>query len=171
MVLAYALLSLKLNSNELFSHILHVADTCKGHLLLNVMAKPIAADDVAEDVVNHVAEEQSAIDHRLEGEPFAKSERHAPIGTDLVQTRFAFKTQEIVCHIGILSLEACTASGENPIVLAVVVCSGAIAEIVLVVKCQRCSFPVRHQYVAVSYIIPSQSHLQVEVPDVKVEGQ
>ena len=171
MVTAYALLPLQLNTNELLAYVLHVADSCERHLLLDVVPKPIASDDVAEDVGNHVAEEHTAIDHGLEGEALTKGERHAPVGTDLVQTRLALKTQEIVCQVGILCFEADTAGGENPIVLAIIVCSGTIAEIVLVIECQFRAFLFRHQYVAVSYIIPAESNLEVEVPDIKIERQ
>lgn len=171
MALAYALLSLKLDGSELFSDKLHISDSCERHLLLNVMAEPTTTNDVAEYVGNLVTKDHSAIDHRLEGEPLAKGKRHAPIGADLVQTHLSVKTQEIICHVGILCLEAGAASWENPIVLTIIVCPGTIAEIVPVIKYQCRTFLSRHQYVTIFYKIPAYSHLQVEVLDIEIERQ
>ena len=103
MVSTYALLCLQLNSNELFTHVLHVADSCERHLLLDVMTEPAASDDIAEYVWNYIAKEQSAIDHWLKGEPLAEGKGHAPIGIDIAQARLPVKTQEIICYVGILS--------------------------------------------------------------------
>ncbi len=68
------LLRLKLCCHELVVHVLHVADTGEGHLLLDVMTEPVTTNGIAEDIRNDGAEEQTSVEHRLEREIFAKGE-------------------------------------------------------------------------------------------------
>ena len=122
--------------------ILHVAKAGEGHLLLDVVAEPLAANGIAEDGRGDGAEEQAAVEHGLKGEAAADGERHAPVGTHLAHarrlTQFAavvgpyVELSQVVGHVSILSLEAGTAGGEVPVVLAVVVDSAPVAEEVLV---------------------------------------
>ena len=112
MIVADALLSLELSGNELLPDVLYVAYAGEGHLLLYVMAEPFAADGIAENRRNHVAKEQAAIDHRLEGEALAQSERHAPVGIDAAHARVTVELHEVIGQVGILSLEAGTTGGK-----------------------------------------------------------
>ena len=86
MVLTNSLLSLKLGGHELLVHILQIADARERHLLLDVVTEPLTADRVAEYGWNECTEEQSTIDHRLEGESAADSKRHTPVGIDITHT-------------------------------------------------------------------------------------
>ena len=72
---------------ELVIDILHITDAGKGHLLFDVMAEPVAADGVAKGRRHDGAKEQTAINHRLEGESAANGERHAPVGVHIAHTR------------------------------------------------------------------------------------
>ena len=134
------------------------------------MAEPVATDGVAAEGRHGVAEEHTSVEHGLQGEAFAEGERHAPVGSDVAQAGLAVELCEVVGHVGIFSLEAGTACGEDPVVLAVVACLSAIAEVVVVAEDHRIVHSVGHQLVLIAHVVPAQSHLQVEVAEVVVEG-
>ena len=120
------------------------------------MSEPVAADGVAEDGWHHVAEEQSAIDHRLEGEAVAHGERHAPVGTHIAHTCLTVELGEVIRQVGILRIEPCTTGGEVPAVLGVEFQTGTVAEEMLIFELHlgRC---LRAELIAVVHIIPTHT--------------
>ena len=85
MVFSHTLLGLDLGCHKLVLYIFHTADTGKGHLLFHVMAEPVTADGVAEDMGYDGAEEQTAIEHRLDRQTGTEGDRDAPVGIDDAQ--------------------------------------------------------------------------------------
>ena len=97
------------------AHILHVANAGEGHLLLYIVAEPVAADGVAKHGRHNRSEEQPTVEHGLEGETTAEGNRRAPVGTDFAHSLFLSKRgtvggtllqfREVVGDVGILGLE------------------------------------------------------------------
>ena len=127
-------LCLQLGGDEMMVHIFYIADSCEGHLLLHIVSEPVTTNRVSENGRCDGTEKQSAVEHRLEGEAVGEGEGLAPVGVDITHACLTVEFGEIVGHIGVFRLETCTACGEVPVVLAVVVQFGAIAVEVLVVK-------------------------------------
>ena len=134
-VAADSLLCLDMGGQELTLDILHVTDTGKGHLLFNVMTEPVATDGIAKDGRSNGTEKQAPIEHGLQGETTAEGERHPPVGSHLAHTCLVVELCEVISKIGVFSIEPRTSRGEVPIVLAVDIQSGTIAEEVLVFEC------------------------------------
>ena len=59
-------LSLQLCSQELIPCHLDVSNTCEGHLLLKVVAEPLATNHIADDERRVLSEEHASIEHGLE---------------------------------------------------------------------------------------------------------
>ena len=143
-VAAEAFLCLQLGCYELVTYILHVTNAGEWHLLFYKVAEPFTADGIAKDGRYDGTEEQAAIEHGLDSEAVAESERHTPVGFDLAHARFLvnditvdiedIELAEVISDVGIFSIEACTTCGETPVVLAIVVQSGAVAVEMLVLK-------------------------------------
>ena len=151
---ADTLLSLKLSGYELIVYVLQIADASEWHLLLNVVAEPLATDGVAEYGGNDGAKEQTTIEHRLDGESAADSKRHTPVGTDIAHARRLalfvalsindVELGEVIGQISIFSVKAGSACGEVPIILSVKDQTGTITEEVLVFECDLFSRPNGH---------------------------
>ena len=173
-----ALLGLYLGSQEMVADVFHVADAGERHLLLYIVGKPFTTDGVSEDGRNNGAEEQSAVEHGLDGEAAAESERHAPVGIHLAQASFlasifrrtVVELCEVVGDVGIFGLETCTASGEVPIILAIVVQACAVTEEVFVFE-RHLHRVVRAELAAIVHEVPAQTHLNVDVAQVVVDRQ
>ena len=176
---AEALLGLQLSSYEVTIDVLHATNACKGHLLLDVVSEVVTTDGITEDRWQDGSEEQTTIEHGLQREATTKGERHAPVSTDVAQTWFLavggavdrtrFKTCKIVGQIGIFCFEACATSGKQPVVFTIVVDACTIAEVVLVDE-RHLLRRLRTELVAVVQIVPTQSHLEIEMAQVEIEG-
>ena len=176
--LAYLLLCLQLCGHELLVDILHAADTGEGHLLFRIVVEEVAANGVAEDRGNDTAEEQSSVEHRLEGEAAADGQRGTPVGTDVAHAVLlaqfltvsiaVVELGEVVGDVGILGIEAAAARGEVPVVFVVKRHAGTVAEEVLVLQLHLLR-PFGAELVAVVHEVPAESHLEVEVSKVEVQ--
>ena len=161
------MLSLKLQSHELFFHILHITDTSERHLLLHVSTKPVATNGIAEYGWHYTTEKHTSVNHGLDGKPATQRERHAPLGTHITHTSLAIELGEVIGQVGILSLEPCTACGEIPVVLAVVVQSGPIAIKVFILQ-RHVLRGFRLQFIAIVHEIPAHTQLQIKMFHVEV---
>ena len=134
----YAKLSLKLCGDELIGNILDVSYTSERHLLLQVMTKPVASYIVGKNHRNNVAKKQTSVNHRLKRESPAKGKRLSPTGTNVTHASLTIKFDEIVRHISVASLEASTTSRELPIILAIVIEAGTIADVMFIIEGNIC---------------------------------
>ena len=144
------------------------------------MAEPLATDGVAKDGGNYCAEEQTTVEHGLEGKSAAERERHAPVGSDITHTRSLtlllsilvndIEFSKVVGEISVFGAKAGTTCGEVPVVLTVKGQTGSITDEMFVFE-RNLHSRFRSEFVAVVHIVPAQSHLQVEVTQVEIDRQ
>ena len=179
MIGAHALLGLQLEGHELIVHILHPSHTGKGHLLIHVMAEPVAADGVAVDAGDHRTEEQPSVEHGLDGEPLSEGDRHAPVGTDDTRTGLLaligavvspiVHLGEVVGQVGIFRIKAHAAGGEDPVVLVVIMDASEVTVEMFVLHAHVID-RIRLQLTAIVHIVPLDTHLEVKGAQVEVDG-
>ena len=165
-----AQLTLQLNGHELVSNAFDVAYAGKRHLLLQIMPEPITANGVGVDKWNGIAEEQTAIGHRLKREATTEGKRSAPTCIDIAHAATSFEFHEVVGQVGKFCLEAYTSRWEVPIVFAIIGELGTITDIMFIIEL-NVSRVVRLQFVLEMQVVPTQASLEVEVPEVMVEGE
>ena len=100
-----SLLCLYLQGEEVPVGIFEVAHTSKGHLLFQIVPEPLTTNRVAIHERNLRSEEQSAIEHGLQGEPLAEGDGGAPVGVDVADARLLLHLGKIVSQVGIFHLE------------------------------------------------------------------
>ena len=168
-VLTDALLCLQLGGHELMAYIFHITDAGKWHLLLHIVAEPIATDGIAEVRWNNCAEEQTAIEHRLNGEAATHGKRHSPVGFDFTHARLIIKLGQVVGQIGIFGTEASATGREIPVVLTIVVhaCMVAVEMLILEDRLNGC---LRTELVAIVHIVPAEPVLDIEMTQIVVDG-
>ena len=131
-LLEQALLQLETSHNQILFHDMAASKTREGQLLVIIDAATVTAQHVHGCRGNVLAEQQAAIDHRLQVGRRGQREGHAPAGAHLAESGVAFPLGEVVGVVGIACLGAHSRVGEVPVVLAVVLGVGVVIEVVIV---------------------------------------
>ena len=167
-VAKYAVLCLELDGEQLVSNILHVPDTGKGHLLLDSVTEPFAAEGVAEGQRDIFAEKETRVKQGLQCEASGRGEVDAEMGADVIDTDMVVEADEVGGAVEVGGVETDAARGKVPMVLGVEVDAGVVGEVVLVGN-DGGSAVVGKQVAVVVEIIPTEASMNKVVVQAQVK--